>query len=208
MKPPFRLALSVLLGATFLGVAAPRGEAAIHIYKLTFAGKPLFFPKNPPLGNAVKSSGFLIYDTVNPANSQTVEVFKNKTFQFNGPLLQRIFPSQISFAALDRNNDGTFETASALVGYQNGATNDARAYIGSIPKLGFRIKEILFTGIAKALKGTGAVTVGGLDHFTISDKWKLDALSALPTVVGSNNTNDGRAAVQVFLESKGFVLVP
>jgi hypothetical protein len=188
--------------------AVSTAGAAIHVYKITFVGTPLFFPKAPPLGNAVKSSGYLIYDTVTPGNSQAVEVFKNKTYQLNGPLLTRIFPVAIGITPIDRNSDGFFETASSLVGFQSGGNTNARAYIGMIPKNGFKLGNVLFTGIARSLKGSGSVTSSAVDLFAIRDAWTLDALSALPGVVGSNNTNDGVAAVAVFLQSKGYVQVP
>jgi hypothetical protein len=194
--------------ALLVGTGVSRIEAAIHIYKVTFVGKALFFPKLVPIGNGIKHSGYLIYNTANPANSQTIEVFKNRTFQLNGQMLQAMFPSQIGIGAIDRDGNGINETASALIGFQSGGSTHARAYIGTVPAAGFRVNGVTFPGIARSLKGVGAVTSAGVDNFAVQDSWRFDPLSALQGVVGSNNTNDGVAAVQVHLQSRGYVQVP
>lgn len=208
MKTGKSLSVTLLLAALVFAVGVRPAHAAIHIYKVTFTATAQFFPKVAPLGNTQKATGYLIYDTATPNNSQTVQVFTNKTYKFNanGNLLGLIFPSQITISTLDRNNDGFFETANALVGFQSGATSVARSYIGTIPRPpGFKISGVFFNGIARSLKGAGSVVTSGVDRFTVSDTWTFDSLSALPAVTGSNNTNDGVTAVVAYLQGKGFV---
>ncbi|HEV7867217.1 MAG TPA: hypothetical protein VGO90_06015 [Chthoniobacteraceae bacterium] len=202
------LSFAALLGFLVLAAGTQSAEAAIHIYKVTFSGKAQFFPKPEPIGNSLKSMGYLIYDTNAPANSQTVEIFSNKTYRVNGLLLQLIFPSQIGLAAIDRDEDGFNETASALVGFQNGNTTVARSYIGAVPKSPFSINGVTFINTSKALKGKGSVVTAGLDLFTVTDSWKFDSLSALPGVATSNNSNDGVTAVIVYLQGKGYQAAP
>lgn len=204
MKAFTKLALAPLLGTLFFFAGTPQAEAIVVIYKVTVASKAQFFPKVAPLGNSVTSTGYLIFDTNTPANSQTVEVFRNKTFQLNGNLLQRIFPSQIGLGALDKNLDGFAETLNALLGFQTGGTTHARSYIGTIPKNGFFLKGQLFTGLSRTLKGKGTLVVAGNDLLTRTETFTIDTLSAaLP-----NDTNVGTNAVVVLLVSKGYTQVP
>ena len=179
-------------------LAAPRAEAAIRIYKVTIVQKAVFFKEN-----SITSVGYLIYDTTTPANSQTVEVFKNKTYATNGDLLQYIFPSQVALGTLDKNDDNVMDTEFALVGFQTGANptiTQSRAYIGPVPKNGFRIGNTTFFQTAKALKGVGGVNVPGLDYFVRADSLKIDPLS------GANpaDTNAGITLVTAQLAAKGY----
>lgn len=207
MKSCPKLALPSLAALLFFVAGTYRADAVLPqvvVYKVTVTSKAQFFPKNAPAGNSAKSSGYLIYDVQTPANSQTVEVFKNKTYQVNGTLLQRIFPAAIGLAALDRNNDGFAETLNSLLGFQNGNQTHARSYIGTIPKNGFFLKGTLITQLSKTMKGKGTVVVGGNDLLTRTEAFVVDPLtSALP-----NSTNVGRDAVIAILESKGFNIVP
>ena len=214
MKTAKSTAFLPLLGLVFLLAQSRPAQAAIHIYKVTFSAKAQFFPRLttqiPNPGNSRKSTGYLIYDTVTPANSQTVEIFTNKTYRLNALLLNLIFPSQVLVGGIDRTvpPDGFAETAAALVAFQTGGSFVARSYQGVIPKVPFKIKNIVFANIAKSLKGAGSVTTPGSDRLTVLDTWTFDPLSALQGVVGSNNTNDGVAAVEVFLQGKNYIEVP
>lgn len=199
-----KLALSLLASASMLIASAPQAEAAIIIYKVTVISTAQFFPKAFPLGNSVKSTGYLIYDTITPANSQTVEVFRNKTYQVNGQLLQRIFPSQIGLGAFDKNNDGFDETLNALVAFTSGNATHARSYIGTIPKRGFFIRGTPFIGFSKTLKGKGTVVVSGSDLLTRKETFTIDPLSAAEP----NSVAVGVNGVVTLLESKRYNQVP
>lgn len=195
MKSNKRFAFITLIGAFLLAGLATPAHAVIRVYKVSISAKATFFS-----ANSFKMSGYLIYDTATPGNSQTVQVRSNKTFTVNTGMLTVIFPSQIFLVPIDKNTDGFNDTESALVGFQSGGATNARSYNGAIPKNGFRIQNTTFLGTARSLKGNGAVTVGANDQYIRTDTFTLDTLSA----ANPATTDVGRDAVIALLVAKGY----
>ena len=196
----------LLLCVAFLFAGTSRSEAQgrILIFKVTYTGKAKFLPKLLPDGNGIKITGYLIYDTAAPANSQTLELFSDKTYEVNTRMLTLIAPDQVIFSPFDKNNDGFPEIASALVGFTVG--NDtfvARSYTGTNPRVVYKVGGQFFSG-PRSVRGIGSVTVFNEDHYTISDTWTLDPLSGVAAVYNSINTNDGLTAVKNFVEARHY----
>ncbi len=196
--------LALAIGLLLLAGSIASSKADIRIYRTTFSGKAAVFPRRAPNGNSQFRRGYLVYDSNNPANSQTIEVFPNRTYQVNGTLLNLIFPSQIGLAPFDRNNDTTNETELALVGFTSGGDFRARLYRGAIPRFGIRLQGQTFFGTSRFLRGVGSDTVFGVDHFRVTNILRLDARTgALP-----GNTNAGVLLVTADLAGRGFTQVP
>jgi hypothetical protein len=191
----------LLIGALFFVASACSAQAAIRIYKVTFKATALLNPK----ANSFLDVGYVIYDSANPGNSQTVEIFKNKTYQINGGMLARIVPSQVALGALDTNADAVADTEAATVGFQSGGLYSARSYIGKIPPAGIRVGIVTVVLTAKSLKGQGEASNLGVNSFAISDTWTFDTLS----VTGNPaNTAAGVLLVQALLQGKGYTQIP
>jgi hypothetical protein len=199
-----KFALPLILAALFFVGSSLPAQAVVRIYKVTYSGKAVLFPK---LRNFV-DTGFVIYDTANPVNSATIQVFKNKTFQVNGAMFADVFPSQVGLQPADRlpapAGDTINDTEFALIAFSNGNIRHARSLIGAIPKLPFRIGTTIFVNTAKSLKGVGSLTNPTFDHFTIKEAWTLDKLSASNPA----DINAGVVLVAAQLAAKGFTQIP
>ena len=206
MKPSKSLSLmSVLALAIGSQFAAPQvSEAVVRVYQVSFSGKAAIRPKGTPLGNSFARVGFLIYDTNTPNQSQTIEVFRNRTYQLNGNLLVNIFPAAIGLTPTDLNADGLNDTELAVLGFTSGSNTSSRILAGAIPRNGFRIGNTTFFQTAKAISGYGCVTVPGTDHFFVREKWTINGFSASNPV----NTNAGVALVVAYLAGRGYIQVP
>lgn len=192
---------TLLLGLIMLLAGTPAAEAEIRIYKVKVTAKATFFSVS-----SFSSSGYLVFDTLNPGSSSTIQVFtRTKTYQVNTGLLDVISPAALGFFTLDRNNDAILDTEGATAAFQAGNVAHTLTYIGAIPRNGFRIGNKTFFQTARALKGKGSVNVGNLDFFTRTDTFTIDPLSANPNLV---TTNDGVILVRTQLEGKGFLFDP
>src|SRR5947209_8596662 len=120
-----------LLGALLVFAANHEAQAVIRIYKITSSSRALLAP-----ANSIAISGYLVYDTNNSANSQTIEVRRNRTYSVNTRLLDVIVPSAIGLFPTDRTKDGVNDTEVALIGFTANGISYAGAYIGAIPRLG------------------------------------------------------------------------
>lgn len=194
--------LIVVVGLGFYGAATSSAEAQVRIYKVTFTAKARAFPKFVPAlnGRSFRHSGYIIYapPSIGGPAAQTVEVFKNKTYQVNGSMLGSITPQIVALTPIDRNNNGVPETEFGFAG-GNGM---ARSYMGKYPANGFRFGNVVFLQTARVLYGRGSVI--GADHWTVTDKWIMNTQSGAAPA----NTAAGVTLVTAFLAGKGFVSVP
>lgn len=90
------------------------------------------------------------------------------------------------------------------MGFGFGSTTHSRILAGAIPRNGFRIGNTTFFQTAKALSGYGCVTVSGVDHYFIREKWAINGFSA-------NNPANVAAGVNLvvaYLLSRGYVVAP
>jgi hypothetical protein len=194
--------VSTLFAAIFLFAAsATPVQAIVLVYKVTYTAKALLFPAL----HSFKDVGYVIYDTNTPGNSQTVQVFSNKTYAVNGDMLSDIFPSQVAITPADRlpapAGDTINDTAFALIAFNNGNIFHSRSLLGAISKKPFSIGSTVFTNVSKSLKGKGSLTNATFDHFTVTESWVLD----LPVTGANPTTTDvARDAVISRLELQGF----
>lgn len=188
--------LALIVGLGLYGACVSSAEAQVRIYKVTFNAKARVSPKAAPKGFSFKHTGYVIYAPISiggPA-AQTVEVFKNKTFRRNGPMLDTVTPGIVGLAPIDRDGNGVIDHEFAFAG----ANGMARSYLGKIPRNGFRFNVITFLQTAKSVAGRGSVLAA--DHFTVTDKWTMDKLSG----AGPANTAAGVGLVKAFLEGKNY----
>lgn len=200
---PFLMKTLFLLGALLLFAATHEAQAVIRIYKLTSSSRALLSP-----ANSITISGYLIYDTANPANSQAIEVRKNRTYSVNTRLLNVIVPSAIGLVPIDKTRDGVNDTEVALIGFSVNGVSYAGAYIGAIPRLGFRLNNSVVFQTAKSLKGTGSTTVSTqaqFENFTQSQTLTIDPLTAANPAPA--DTNQGVGLVTAKLAGMGFTNV-
>lgn len=197
----FKKLLFIVVAMGFYGAGVTSAEAQVRVYKVTFNAKARVFPSSTPgRGNSFKHTGYIIYapPSIGGPAAQVVEVFRNKTFQVNGPMINTITPGIVALNPIDRSrngvNDHEFGTATA-----NGM---ARSYMGAIPRNGFRLGNVIFSQTAKSVSGRGSVI--GTDHFTVSDTWTIASQSG----AGPVNTAAGVTLVTAYLVGRGYVQVP
>jgi len=171
------IAFSLLLGTlvTF-GLALPVRAITppVRIYKVTFRAKALL---NAAAAN-ISDTGYVVYDQSNPSNSVVIQLFKNKTYQEQTTtgMAAVLVPSQVTLVAYDTDSDTFADTEFASVGFTGSGLVSARAYIGTIPKAGFRVGAQTVNLTARSLKGKGSVSITTPNHFTVSDTWTLDTV--------------------------------
>jgi len=206
MKPRRSLPVVVALGLLLVFVATESAEAVVRVYNVSFGARGAVRPRAVPAGNSFARSGYLIFDTVNPANSVTIEVFrKTKTFQVGtigspSNLWFNIFPSQIGLIPADLNNDTITDREIASIGFQFNGQTSSRVVIGSVPRNGFRIGNTTFFQTAKVIGGFGSLTVPLTEHYSIRERWAINSFSASNPV----NTNAGASLVTVYLVGRGW----
>jgi hypothetical protein len=204
MKTRMRLPVVVAAALLAMMVATESANAVVRVYSVSFGAKAAIRPKGTPTGNSFARSGYLIFDTNNPNQSQTVEIFRNKTFQVNGAFLVNIFPAAINLQPADLNADTITDREIALIGFQSGVNTSSRVLIGSVPRNGFRIGNTTFFQTAKTIGGYGAVTVPGTDHFFVRERWTINSFSASNPV----NTNAGVTLATAYLLGRGYIQIP
>lgn len=197
MKTP-RL-FSLLLIALLLAAGAREAQALILVYRVTSTARALNFPRN-----TVTVSGYLFFDTNNAANSQTIEVFRNKTYSVNGALFNLLTPANFNLNASDSNNDTVLDVVAPLIAVSGQGFSDARALRGLVPRTGFRIgtNPLPYTNVARTLRGYGSRVLFGNDLFTRTDVLTIHVLT------GANpaSTNVARDKIAGDLATLGYSL--
>ncbi|MCB1230801.1 MAG: hypothetical protein KDN19_11070 [Verrucomicrobiae bacterium] len=200
-----RLLLPLLVVALSFAFTA-NSEAVILIYRVTYSAKAKFFPRGGTAGNSFAHRGYLVIDTNNLGNSQSVEIFPaNRTYQVNGSMISNIAPNLIAFANLNLKGDAFAETQAGLIGFSNGTLTISRGYRGVIPRNGIRFppSTTIFSGFARVLRGTGNVTFNsqqGFDSWRTSEVWRM-----LPLTGGNpNSAATGVTAITSLLISRRY----
>ncbi|MCB1065653.1 MAG: hypothetical protein KDN20_22380 [Verrucomicrobiae bacterium] len=186
MKTANRYHLLIAFSLLLMAGSLVEANAQIRIYRTTYSAKSALFPRRFPVGNSQVYRGYLIIDTQNSASAQTVDIYPDKTYEFNSGLWYGIIPTDLILAPFDRNSDAFFETELALFGKSVGDSFHSRIYRGRIPRSGVRLNGQTVFGAARVIRGIGTNTVLAYDHFRVNNVLRLDPLTGEnPSSVGT-----------------------
>lgn len=201
-KNKFVVALMIgLLGSVFCTSA----EAAIRVYKVSFASRGTLYPKKVPTGGTLILRGYMVVETTDPSqavNFATITLYPGKKYSTTGEL-GTVLRRQVMnpFNAINTKSGGLLDTFVMFEAGEVSSRHYAGMYRGNIPRKGFKLAGASFTDEARILRYQGSAVGLNVDLLRRKGTFRLDPI----TVTDPQMTvADQLAALVTFLENKGY----